>query len=130
MTLSDRQPASWKPPASSSSLPYLFSLIKREDLRNRLVRLAGVDQLQLVTQAMDDASKRLSRYLLLQFAVNGVYGGLFGLAVFFIGIPHPSSMGVCAFLLRFIPYLGTPVSALFPMVLAFAIFPGLVYANC
>jgi predicted PurR-regulated permease PerM len=102
----------------------LFVLIKREDLRNRLVRLAGVDQLQLVTQAMDDASKRLSRYLLLQFAVNGVYGGLFGLALFFIGIPHPLLWGVCAFLLRFIPYLGTPVSALFPMVLAFAIFPG------
>ena len=102
----------------------LFVLIKREDLRNRLVRLAGVDQLHLVTQAMDDASKRLSRYLLLQFVVNGVYGVLFGITLWLIGIPHPLLWGVCSFLLRFIPYLGTPVSALFPMVLAFAIFPG------
>ncbi|HSS96940.1 MAG TPA: AI-2E family transporter, partial [Terriglobales bacterium] len=102
----------------------LFVLIKREDLRNRLVRLAGTNQLHLVTQAMDDASKRLSRYLLLQFVINGVYGALFGLTLFLIGIPHPLLWGVCAFLLRFIPYLGTPISALFPMVLAFAIFPG------
>lgn len=102
----------------------LFVLIKREDLRNRLVRLAGTDQLHLVTQAMDDASKRLSRYLLLQFVINGVYGCLFGLTLLLIGIPHPLLWGVCAFLLRFIPYLGTPISALFPMVLAFAIFPG------
>ncbi len=102
----------------------LFVLVKREDLRNRLVRLAGVNQLTLVTQAMDDASKRLSRYLLFQFVVNGVYGGLFGFALYLIGIPHPLLWGVCAFLLRFIPYLGTAVAALFPMVLAFAVFPG------
>lgn len=102
----------------------LFVLVKREDLRNRLVRLAGVEQLNLVTQAMDDASKRLSRYLLFQFVVNGAYGGLFGLALYLIGIPHPLLWGVCAFLLRFIPYLGTPAAALFPIVLAFAIFPG------
>jgi len=102
----------------------LFVLVKREDLRNRLVRLAGVGQLNLVTQAMDDASKRLSRYLLLQFAVNGVYGALFGFALFLIGIPHPLLWGVCAFVLRFIPYLGTLVSALFPILLAFAVFPG------
>lgn len=102
----------------------LFVLVKREDLRNRLVRLAGTGQLNLVTQAMDDASKRLSRYLLFQFVVNGAYGALFGLALLVIGIPHPLLWGVCAFLLRFIPYLGTPAAALFPMVLAFAIFPG------
>lgn len=102
----------------------LFVLVKREDLRNRVVRLAGVEQLNLVTQAMDDASKRLSRYLLFQFVVNGVYGGLFGFALYLIGIPHPLLWGVCAFLLRFIPYLGTPAAALFPIVLAFAIFPG------
>ena len=102
----------------------LFVLVKREDLRNRLVRLAGVDQLHLVTQAMDDASRRLSRYLLFQFIVNGTFGALFGVALFLVGIPHPLLWGVCAFLLRFIPYLGTPVAALFPMLLSFAVFPG------
>ena len=102
----------------------LFVVVKREDLRNRIIRLAGVRQLTLVTQAMDDASQRLSRYLLFQFIVNATYGGLFGIGLYFIGIPHPLLWGTFAFLLRFVPYLGTPISALFPAVLAFAIFPG------
>ena len=31
-------------------------LLKREDLRNRLLRLAGISQLNLMTQALDDAT--------------------------------------------------------------------------
>jgi len=102
----------------------LFILIKREDLRNRLIRLAGSGQLNTMTEALDEASQRLGRYLLLQFAVNAGYGLLFGLGVYFIGIPHALLWGVFGFLLRFVPYVGTPVAAAFPMGLALAVFPG------
>jgi predicted PurR-regulated permease PerM len=102
----------------------LFILMKREDLRSRLVRLAGSGQLRVMTQALDDASKCLGRYLLLQFVVNAGYGLLFGLGVYFIGIPHPLLWGVLASLLRFIPYIGTPVAAAFPIAMALAVFPG------
>ena len=57
----------------------VFMLLKREDLRNRLLRLAGLGQLNLMTQALDDASGRVSRYLLMQFLVNAGFGALFGL---------------------------------------------------
>ena len=73
---------------------------------------------------MNDASTRLNRYLLLQFAVNVGYGVLFGLGLYAIGIPHPLLWGVLGCLLRFIPYIGTPVAATFPMAMAFAVFPG------
>ncbi|MFZ0938475.1 MAG: AI-2E family transporter [Candidatus Sulfotelmatobacter sp.] len=66
----------------------LFMLIKREDLRNRAIRLAGRGQLNLMTQALDDAARRLSRYLVLQCLVNAGYGLLFGLTLSFIGVPH------------------------------------------
>lgn len=102
----------------------MFILMQREDLRNRLLRLAGSGQLNIMTQAMDDASKRLSRYLWLQFLVNLGFGLLFGLGVYAIGIPHPLLWGVFASLLRFIPYFGTPIAAMFPMVMAIAVFPG------
>jgi len=102
----------------------LFILVKREDLRNRFFRLAGSRQLSVMTQALDEASDRLGRYLLLQFLVNASYGFLFGLGVYFIGIPHPLLWGVLASLLRFVPYIGTPVAAAFPMGLALAVFPG------
>ena len=102
----------------------LFMMIKREDLRNRVIRLAGQGQLSIVTQALDDGSRRLSRYLLLQFVVNAVYGIVFGGAAFVIGIPHAVLWGVIACLLRFIPYVGAPIAAAFPMALALAVFPG------
>jgi predicted PurR-regulated permease PerM len=102
----------------------LFILLKREDLRNRLLRLAGSGQLNVMTQALDEASRRLGRYLLLQFLVNAGYGLLFGLGVYAIGIPHALLWGVLGGLLRFVPYVGTPIATLFPMGLALAVFPG------
>jgi predicted PurR-regulated permease PerM len=102
----------------------LFVLTKREDLRNRLLRLAGSGQLNVMTQALDEASQRLGRYLLLQFVVNVGYGFLFGLGVYFIGVPHPLLWGVFATLLRFVPYIGSPVATAFPMVMTLAVFPG------
>ncbi len=65
-----------------------FMLINREDLRNRLIRLGGQGQLTVMTQALEDASERLSRYLLLQFLVNAGFGILFGLGLYLIGVPH------------------------------------------
>jgi predicted PurR-regulated permease PerM len=102
----------------------LFILMKREDLRNRLLRLAGSDQLNVMTEALDEASQRLGRYLLLQFVVNAAYGLLFGLGVYFIKIPHPLLWGVFGSLLRFVPYIGAPVAAALPMGMALAVFPG------
>lgn len=102
----------------------IFMLVKREDLRNRAIRLAGRGRLTVMTQALDDAGKRLSRYLLLQFMVNGGYGLLFGVALYFIGIPHALIWGVLASLLRFVPYVGALISAALPAVLSLALFPG------
>jgi len=45
----------------------IFMLIKREDLRNRALRLVGLGQISVMTQALDDAAQRVSRYLLMQF---------------------------------------------------------------
>jgi predicted PurR-regulated permease PerM len=102
----------------------VFMLLKREDLRNRAIRLAGRGQLSVMTQALDDAGRRLSRYLLLQFVVNAGYGLLFGAGLYFIGVPHAFLWGVLAALLRFVPYIGTLAAAAFPILLSLAVFPG------
>jgi predicted PurR-regulated permease PerM/methylmalonyl-CoA mutase cobalamin-binding subunit len=102
----------------------LFILIKREDLRNRVIRLAGQGRLNVVTQALDDASRRLRRYLLLQFLVNLAYGVIFGSGAYWVGIPHVLLWGVLGGLLRFVPYVGTPTVAVFSMGMALAVFPG------
>ncbi|HEX5413885.1 MAG TPA: AI-2E family transporter [Terriglobia bacterium] len=106
----------------------LFMLAKREDLRNRVIRLASKGQLNLMTQALDDASTRISRYLLLQLLVNSSYGVLFGLGLYLLGIPHALLWGVLGGILRFIPYFGTLIGAVFPIALALAVFPGWSHA--
>jgi predicted PurR-regulated permease PerM len=106
-----------------------FMLLKREDLRNRAIRLAGRGRLSLMTQALDDAGQRLSRYLLLQFVVNAGYGSLFGAGLYFVGVPHAFLWGVLAALLRIVPYIGTFAAAAFPIMMSLAVFPGWHHAG-
>lgn len=102
----------------------LFMLVKRKDLRDRVIRLAGRDRLHNMTTALDDASRRLSRFLLVQLIVNASYGILFGLGLYFLDVPHALLFGVLGGLLRYIPYLGTMIGAAFPIAMAMAVFPG------
>jgi predicted PurR-regulated permease PerM len=101
-----------------------FMLLEREDLRNRLIRLAGQGRLKIMTEALDEAGRRLSRYLLLQTMVNITYGGIIGVALYFIGIPNALLWGAIAAILRFLPYIGPPIGALLPITLSLAVFDG------
>ena len=102
----------------------IFMLLKREDLRNRLLRLVGLGQLNLMTQALDDASGRVSRYLLMQFLVNAGFGTLFGFGLYLIGVPYAALWGAVAGILRIVPYVGTLVAATLPLALSLAVFDG------
>jgi predicted PurR-regulated permease PerM len=102
----------------------VFILIKQEDLRNRLLRLGGVAQLNAMTLALDDAARRISRYLVMQFLVNACYGVCFGAGLFLIGIPNATLWGVIAGLLRIVPYVGVLTATAFPFALALAVFNG------
>jgi predicted PurR-regulated permease PerM len=118
-------------PAETAAIVVIFTafmLIKREDLRNRLIRLGGQGQLTVMTQALDDASQRLSRYLLLQFLVNAGYGILFGIGLYIIRLPHALLWGLLAALLRLVPYIGTLIATAFPAAMALAVFPGWKHA--
>jgi predicted PurR-regulated permease PerM len=101
----------------------IFMLAGREDLRNRFIGLVGLGHLNLMTQALDDAGSRVSRYLLLQLVINACFGVVIGLGLYFIGIPNSMLWGVVAALLRFLPYVGSPLSAVLPILLSLAIFP-------
>lgn len=101
-----------------------FMLINWEDLRNRVIRLGGENRLSVVTQAMEEASQGLSRYLLLQFSVNSCYGCIFGTSLYFIGVPHALLWGALATCLRFVPYIGVWIACAFPVAMSVAVFPG------
>src|SRR5215467_3342862 len=114
------------PPLALAGLVIVFVimiLLEREDLRDRLLRLAGRD-LHRTTVAMDDAAQRISRYLLRQLVVNACCGVPIGFGLALMGIPNAALWGILAALLRFIPYLGIVIAACFPVALAIAITPG------
>jgi predicted PurR-regulated permease PerM len=100
----------------------IFILIEKEDLRNRLLRLAGTGKLNLMTEALDDAAKRVSRYLSLQLLVNACFGFIVGLGLKFIGVPNPALWGILAGILRIVPYVGTVAAGLLPIALSLAVF--------
>ena len=102
----------------------IFILLQREDLRNRFIKLAGSRDLQKTTAALDDATTRLSRLFLIQLALNTAFGVVIGTGLWIIGIPNPVLWGILAAVLRFVPYVGAAISAVFPLTLAAAVDPG------
>ena len=102
----------------------IFFLSQRQDLRDRLIRLAGSHDLQRTTDAINDGAERLSRYFLAQTALNGLFGLIVGIALTFIGVPNPVLFGILAMVLRFVPYIGAFIAAIFPIALAVAVDPG------
>ncbi|MGO4388999.1 AI-2E family transporter [Microvirga sp. 2YAF29] len=102
----------------------IFILMQREDLRDRMIRLFGASDLHRTTVAMDDAARRLSRYFLTQLALNASFGVVAGLGLWAIGVPSPALWGVFAALMRFVPYIGSFVAAIPPVILAAAVDPG------
>ncbi len=110
--------------AAAVAIFTLFMLLQRGDLRNRLFRLFGAGHLNLMTTALDDAARRVSRYLLTQCLINGTFGLLLGLGLHWIGVPNAPFWGVLGAVLRFIPYVGTFIAGLCPLVLALAVFEG------
>jgi predicted PurR-regulated permease PerM len=102
----------------------IFILLQREDLRNRLIRLAGSYDLQRTTAALDDAAGRLSRLFLTQLIVNGAFGVVIGMGLWLIGVPSAILWGILAAALRFVPYIGAVIAAAFPLALAVAVDPG------
>lgn len=102
----------------------VFMLIGREDLRDRGLKLAGSGRMHMTTIAIKDATARVSRYLQMQLVVNLCYGAVAGLALSFIGVPHPFLWAVLTCVLRFIPYVGIMMAAAGPILLAGAVSPG------
>lgn len=98
-----------------------FLLKEREQIRDKLLRLAGRAHLTVTTQAIGETSQRISRYLLTFALLNIGFGLLIGTGLFFLEVPHAPLWGVVAGLLRFVPYVGAILSASLPTFLTIAI---------
>lgn len=101
----------------------LVILMERHELCDRVLTLAGPN-LRPMTEALNEAARRVSAYLSMQVLVNAGFGVTLGAGLWLLGIPGSFLWGALAALLRFVPYLGPVLAAAFPLALAFAIDPG------
>jgi predicted PurR-regulated permease PerM len=103
----------------------VFMLIKKEDLRNRMIRLlVGGGKVTTTTKAVDDASRRISRFLLMQVLINTGFGICITIGLFFLGVDYALLWGFIASVMRYVPYIGTPIGMIPPVLYSFATAPG------
>jgi predicted PurR-regulated permease PerM len=102
----------------------VFMLMQREDQRNRIIRLFGSSNLHATTEALNDISTRISRYLRMQFLINAGYGCFVTLGLWLIGVPSAPLWGVLGFVLRFLPYIGPWLAAALPVAISLAVSAG------
>jgi len=102
----------------------VFVLLEHEAVRDRFIRIAGGADIRATTIALNDAGQRLSRFFVSQFLVNLGVGIAVALGLAIVGLPHALLWGALAGVLRFVPYVGVWIAALFAAVLAAAVDPG------
>jgi predicted PurR-regulated permease PerM/methylmalonyl-CoA mutase cobalamin-binding subunit len=117
----------WLEPLARAGLVVIlvpFMLLAREELRDRVLRIIGFGRLALTTRALDEASERVTRYLLTQSVVNTTFGILVATGLFLIGVPYALLFGFLAGVLRFLPYVGIWLGAGLPVAVTMAVFQG------
>ena len=101
----------------------VYMLLRREDLRNRMIRLLGDGKVTTTTKAVDDASQRISKYLLSQLMVNTAFGAIIAVGMFALGMKYALLWGFIATVMRYIPYIGTWIGLIPPVLFSFATAP-------
>jgi len=102
----------------------VFMLIQQRELRARIIRLFGHERLAETTRALDEASAKISRYLLTQSGLNAAFGAAIMVGLFALEVPFALVWGFFGALLRFIPYVGAWAAALIPIAVSLAVFDG------
>lgn len=101
----------------------IFMLLARDNVRDRMVHLAGRGRLGVTHQAMAESGRRVSRYLLAQTVVNIIYGCMVGGALAVIGVPNATLWGLVGVVVRYVPYLGPVIGFVLPFGVSLAVAP-------
>jgi predicted PurR-regulated permease PerM len=105
-------------------LVVIFVLLEHESLRDRFIRIVGATDIRATTLALNDAGERLSRYFVSQFSVNLAFGFAISASLRLLGVPQAMLWGALAGVMRFVPYVGVVIAALFATALSLAVDPG------
>ena len=86
-----------------------FLLVSGDTFRRKMVKIAGPDfgTKRLTLQALDQIDAQIQRYLLVQVFTSALVGVATWLSYLWIGVDNAAVWGVVAFVLNFVPFVGS-----------------------
>jgi AI-2 transport protein TqsA len=112
--------------AGSASLVFiyvLFLLLEQSTFDRKMARLfVSPERAEMVFKVRDRIAEALRHYLGIKTAVSALTGLLTSGLLVMLGLPYAALFGFIAFLLNYIPTIGSLISVIFPSLLALVYF--------
>lgn len=107
-----------------------FALCSGDTFRRKLVRMAGpsLQKKRITVKVLDDITRQIERYLLVQILTSAVVGLATGLAFWALGLDNAAVWGIVAAVTNLIPYVGSLVVMAASALVAFLQFNGIEMA--
>ena len=101
-----------------------FLLASGNSFRRKLAKIAGPSfaKRRITVEALDEITGQVRIYLLVQLGTSALVGLVTGLGFWAIGLEHAAVWGVAAFVLNFVPYIGSILITVASALVAFVQF--------
>jgi len=98
-----------------------FLLLSGDSFRRKLLKLAGpsFSKKKVTLQALHEITGQIQRYLQVQLLTSALVGVLTWLALLAIGLENAAVWGIAAFVLNFVPYVGSLITAVAAALVGF-----------
>ncbi|MFM9921792.1 AI-2E family transporter [Variovorax sp. H27-G14] len=104
-----------------------FALCSGDTFRRKLIKITGssLQKKKVTVHVLDDITRNIERYLLVQILVSVVVGVATGLAFWVIGVENAAVWGIIAAVTNLIPYIGSVIVLVAAGLVAFLQFNSL-----
>jgi predicted PurR-regulated permease PerM len=88
-----------------------FALCSGDTFRRKLIKITGssLQKKKVTVHVLDDITRNIERYLLVQILVSAVVGVATGLAFWALGVENAAVWGIIAAVTNLIPYIGSVI---------------------
>lgn len=104
-----------------------FALCSGDTFRRKLIKITGpsLQKKKVTVHVLDDITRNIERYLLVQILISGLVGVTTGLAFWAIGVENAAVWGIIAGVTNLIPYVGSVIVLVAAGLVAFLQFNSL-----
>jgi predicted PurR-regulated permease PerM len=88
-----------------------FALCSGDTFRRKLIKITGpsLQKKKVTVHVLDDITRNIERYLLVQILVSAIVGVTTGLAFWALGVENAAVWGIIAAVTNLIPYIGSVI---------------------